>query len=187
MVSSIEKINCKLVPIFKLIDLSQADSNFSFPGLLFPSFHVWPQPRLLCHWPPNRRTSSSPRFLTEYPRACWPAHPNSVHGLLLSFLLCEATQTTPTHTPLHTLLFSEPRVVSVHAVYWAIIYILPAFSFSSYTGTLRIIHLICYYLNFHVFLFCFITYTLSNHTFFTLLLKQKVAQGFSQNRLLEKI
>ena len=153
---------------------------------LFSSFYVWPQPHLHCHWPPNRMTSSSPRFLTKYLHACWPslpsAHPNSVHGLSLSFLLCDVKP--PKLTSIHTLIFSASRMVSVHSGYWAITSILPAFS-SSYIGTLHIIHSICYYLNFHVFLFCFTTCILSRHTLFTLLLKQQIVHGFSHNRLLK--
>lgn len=98
--STVEKINSRLISIFTF--KTCPDSNLTFPGLLFPSFHFWSQPHWPCHWLPNRRTSAWPRFLTECPHTYWrslcSAHPNSVHGLLMSFFLCEAAQTAPAHT-----------------------------------------------------------------------------------------
>lgn len=123
----------------------------------------------------------SPCLLTCSPKFCpWPiavfpslwSHPNYSHP----------------YTPSHLALLWTPHgicslsVLSNH-IYSACILLLLLYWYTSYYPFNM---LICY-INVHVFLFCFITYILSNHTFFTLLLKQKVAQGFSQNRLLENI
>lgn len=91
--------------LFPKQDLSLVDSNLSFPGLLFSSFYVWPQPHLHCHWPQTEWLLPLQGFLLSISTPAdlpYLLLTHSVHGLLLSFLLCEATQ-THTHTHLDLL------------------------------------------------------------------------------------
>ena len=135
---------------------------------LFSSFYVWPQPHLHCHWPPNRMTSPPPGFLIRYLHDCWPslpsAHPNSVHGLLLSFLLCEATQ-THTHTHLDLLCIAHGscslRVLGNHMDPTCIL--LPLYWYTSYDP-------------FHTLLFEFSCVSILFHYMYT---KQKYTVHFA--------
>ena len=179
-----EKMNGKFVPISTLKTFHWLTPTSVSQASYFPPFMFDPSHTCIVTGPQTEWLIPLQGFLLSI---SMPADlPYLLLTQILSMAYCYLSffVKPPKLTPIHTLIFSALCMVSLHSGYWAITCILPAFS-SSYNGTLHIIHFICYYLNFHVFLFCFTTCILSRHTLFTLLLKQQIVHGFSHNRLLK--
>ena len=194
MVPSMEKINGKFAPIFKLktfhwltpTSVSQACYFPPFFHFYFPPFMFDPSHTCIVTGPQTEWLLPLQGFLLGISMTADLPYLLLTQILSMAYCYLSFCVKPPKLTPIHTLIFSASRMVAVHSVYRAITWILPAFS-SPYIGTLHMIHFRRYSLNFHVFPFCFTTCTLSRNTLFTLLLKQQIVQGFSRNRLLKNI